>query len=271
MTLSPPKKPQRGVIYVVTGGRSYLGELMTSLRSLRQYEPDLPVTVFSTFAVPPRRGLSRITADALDNPHKIKVWSLRRSPYEETLFLDTDTLIRRPLTALFRELDGRDFCAANAHVADYSVRPPRFLAMVKLGGYNTGVLLFRRAPGVHAFLERWEDAVRAHDTRDMWAGHFGDQHFFNELLRSGAREACGLRWGDLDNALWNCRGIAVPTIRAAGAWPQVGILHHRTTSMKWRKMLYSATDMATARVIAAKGWRLATAPFRSASASPAVR
>ncbi len=254
----------RGVIYVVTGGRSYLGELMTSIGSLRQFEPDLPVTVFSTFPIPTRPGVTCIATDPAENPHKLKVYSLSGSPYEQTLFLDTDTFIRGRLEPLFEELKDRDFCAANAHVADYSTRPPRFIAMVKPGGYNTGVLLFRNSPATRAFLREWEAAVRNHDPADMWAGHNGDQHFFNKLLREGALDACGVRWGDLDNARWNCRGIAISTLKESGAWADVRILHHRTTSMKLRKLMYSATDLGTARVIAGKGWRMATAPFRAA-------
>lgn len=252
----------RGVIYVVTGGRSYIGELLASVDSLRRYEPDLPVTVFSSFPVPARHGLLHKELGSDENPHKQKVFSLRRSPYEQTLFLDTDTCIRGSLQPLFAELDGRDFCAANAHVADYSVRPPKFLAMVKTGGYNTGVLLYRKSPATHAFLARWEDAVRAHDPADMWAGHNGDQHFFNLLVREGARERCGLRWGDLDNARWNCRGIAVSAVKVAGRWSGVHILHHRTIGMKLRKLAYCAIAPEITRVFAAKSWHVVKSHFR---------
>ena len=40
---------KRGITYLASGGRSYLGELLTSIQSLRRHEPDLPVTVFSRF------------------------------------------------------------------------------------------------------------------------------------------------------------------------------------------------------------------------------
>jgi hypothetical protein len=40
---------KRGITYLASGGRSYLGELLTSFQSLQRHEPELPVTVFSRF------------------------------------------------------------------------------------------------------------------------------------------------------------------------------------------------------------------------------
>lgn len=242
----------RGVIYVVTGGRSYIGELLTSVASLRKHEPDLPILVFTDFPIPERYGLNTERLEFNDNPHKLKVSSLRRSPFEETLFLDTDTQIRGSLEPLFAELNGRDFCAANAHLADYTVRPPRWISMVKEGEYNTGVLLFRKSKATSEFLGSWEAAVRAHDSSDMWAGHFGDQYFFNNLVQNGAAEQLGLRWGILENWRWNCRGLARPTVVSEGRWPEVRIQHERTKSMKLRKLAHSLTDLKMVRVFCDK-------------------
>lgn len=260
----PPAEPaQRGIIYVVSGGRSYLGELLASVDSLRKKEPDLPVTVFSRFAVPARRNLTWQPLESDEHPLKLKVLMLRRSPYVETLFLDTDTFIRGPVQPVFSELEGRDFCVANAHLADWSVRPPKFLAMVKPGEYNTGVLLYRRTPPAERFLQRWEEAVRAQDPADMWAGHNCDQHYFNLLVSAGLREECDMTFGDLDNVVWNCRGTMQEAVKTAGRWHEVRIFHHRTAGMKLRKLFYSATDPATAREIAGKVWRQISRPFRA--------
>lgn len=238
----------RGVIYVVTGGRSYIGELMTSVASLRKHEPNLPILVFTDFPIPKRYELDTERLEFNDNAHKLKVASLRRSPFEETLFLDTDTQIRGSLDPLFDELEGKDFCAANAHSADYTVRPPRWIGMVKEGEYNTGVLLFRKSKATSDFLASWESAVRAHDSNDMWAGHFGDQYFFNNLVQNGAAESLGLRWGILENWRWNCRGLARPTVESEGRWSDVRIHHERTKSMKFRKFVHSFTNVGMVRI-----------------------
>ena len=53
---------KRGIIYLASGGRSYLGELLTSFQSLRRWEPTLPVTVFSRFTLP--KGLAHCDSPA---------------------------------------------------------------------------------------------------------------------------------------------------------------------------------------------------------------
>lgn len=251
----------RGVIYVVSGSRSYMGEFVSSLKSLRRHEPDLPVIVYTNFSVPGKYKVKVETLGEYDNPHKHKVSSMRRSPFEETLFLDTDTEIRGSLAPLFKELEGKDVCAANAHEADYLDRPPRFIAMVKKASFNTGVILYRKSDATNRFLEKWENAVVGHDSSQMWAGHYGDQYFFNDLLAKGAREECGLRWGTVENWRWNLRSIAKPQVMSEGKWSQVSILHERTNGMKIRKLMFAITDFATIRVMLEKTWRQARKLF----------
>ena len=247
MPSDPPPAPPCGIIYLVSGGRSYLGELITSLKSLRRHEPNLPVTVFSRFPVPASFRCHWVPLDSREHPLKLKVLSLRRSPYERTLFLDTDITIHGPLRPVFENLDTRDFCAANSHEADWSVSPPRFVAFVKPRDYNTGVLLYRKSEPFLRFLTHWENAVLAQDPLDMWAGHNCDQFHFNKLVTAGALEQSGVSFGELDNVIWNCRGIMHHQVRAVGRDGDIRIFHHRTRAMKLRKLLYSATDPATAR------------------------
>ncbi len=244
---------KRGIIYLASGGRSYLGELLTSFESLRRFEPDLPVTIFSRFAVP--AGLKNCTArpiTSLEHPLKLKVLTLKESPYEETLFLDTDTTVRGPLAPIFDQLAEHDFAAANSHEADWSVQPYRFISMVKERDYNTGVLLYRKTDPMRRFLAAWETAVLAQDAADMWAGHNCDQFHFNRLVTDGVLEQAGVDFLELDNVVCNARGIMVPEIKRLGRMADIRILHHRTRAMKARKLLYSVTDWPTIREIGIK-------------------
>ena len=246
-------KMKRGIIYLASGGRSYLGELLTSFHSLRRYEPELPVTVFSRFEIP--RGLPHCDAKpitSLEHPLKLKVLTLKESPYEETLFLDTDTPVMGPLGPLFDQLGSHDFAAANSHEADWSVQPTRFVAMVKPRDYNTGVLLYRKSEPMRQFLAQWEKAVLAQDASDMWAGHYCDQYYFNKLVTEGALERNGVDFLELDNVVCNARGAMLPEIKRLGRMGDVRILHHRTQAMKARKLFYSVTDWPTIREIGIK-------------------
>jgi hypothetical protein len=247
-----PAAAECGVIYLVSGGRSYLGELITSLKSLRRHEPELPVTVYSRFKVPASLRCEQVALDSREHPLKLKVLTLRRSPYERTLFLDTDITIHGALRPVFANLDGHDFCAANSHEADWSVVPPKFVAMVKPGDYNTGVLLFRKSDAMLRFLTRWEEAVLAQDPSDMWAGHNCDQHHFNRLVRAGALADCGVNFHELDNVVYNCRGVMLDEVKRLGRESDIRVFHHRTRAMKLRKLFYSSTDPATAREVVRK-------------------
>ncbi len=243
----------RGILYLASGGRSYLGEFLTSFHSLRSFEPDLPVTIISRFKVPGSlRHCDSRPLVSNEHPLKLKVLALRDSPYDETLFLDTDTSILGPLSPIFGELDGVDFAAANSHEADWSVTPPRFLAMVKPRDYNTGVLLYRKSEPMLRFISRWEEAVLAQDPSDMWAGHYCDQYHFNKLVGEGALESSGLAFRELDNVVYNARGAMIPEIRRTGRMKDVRILHHRTRRMKLRKLFHSVSDPATFREIMVK-------------------
>lgn len=245
---------KRGVIYLASGGRSYLGELLTSLKSLREHEPDLPVTVFSRYALPSGAPCEHVPFDTEHHPLKQKVLILPQSPYEETLFLDTDTTIRAPIQPIFDYLVDHDFAVANMFLADWNVTPPKLLNLVKPNDYNTGVLLFNRSSPTKAFLKKWADAVLPQDPKDMWAGHNCDQDYFNKIIGEGVIEATGLRFTPFPNTVYNVRGSMVPEMKRQGLWKDACIFHHRTRRMKLRKMFLSVTDATTAREIALKMW-----------------
>ncbi len=258
--VSPPTSfsADRGVIYLASGGRSYLGELVTSLKSLRQHEPDLPVTVFSKFTVPRQLRAHHVPYESLEHPLKQKVQVLPLSPYRETLFLDTDTTILRPIQPIFDHLQAFQLGVANMFLADWSKQPTALLELTKPNDYNTGVLLYRRDAEVVGFLQAWAEAVLAQDPLDMWAGHNCDQDYFNLIVRQGALQRFGVNFGPLDNCIWNVRGIMEPELRKQQRWGQAAIFHHRTRAMKFRKAVYSLTDGPTFYELCRKAFNRAT-------------
>ncbi len=249
---SRPPRARRGVIYLVAGGRSYMGELLTSLESLRRQEPDLPVTLFSPYKPPASARCDHFDYQSEEHPLKQKVMILKESPYEETLFLDTDTFILRPVQQVFDYLANLDFAVANMFAADWATTPPSFKALVDPEGFNTGVLLYRKRAATLAFLKAWEEAIMPHDPKDMWAGYNCDQEYFHRVKAAGAMDAAGLKFGPLPNCEYNARGMMEEPLKKEGRWDQVRIFHHRTRAMKLRKALYSITDPMTAREVALK-------------------
>jgi hypothetical protein len=236
--------PRRGVIYLVSGPRSYLSELSTSLASLRRHEPDLPVTVFSRYELPRRARCEHVRYDNGHHPLKQKVLVLRDTPYEQTLFLDTDTTVLGPITPVFEHLGPANFAAAHASLVDRTRQPPRLVELEDPSEFNTGVLLYDDSAATRAFLQRWQDTVMPQDPADMWAGHNCDQSYFNRLVPAGAADECGVVLGVLPNTVYNVRGIMVDEMKRRGIWKDARIFHHRTNQMKVRKALFSVTDPA---------------------------
>ena len=260
--------PRRGVIYLVSGPRSYLSELQTSLRSLRRHEPDLPVTVFSRYALPRGTRADHVHYDNEHHPLKQKVLVLRESPYEQTLFLDTDTTVLGRIRDIFEYLDDLNFAVAHAYLADRSHQPPVLLDLVDPREFNTGVLLYDESDPTRRFLDRWRDVVLPQDPADMWAGHNCDQSYFNRIVPAGAPQECGVQFGTFPNTVYNVRGLMVDEMKGRDMWKSARIFHHRTRRMKVRKALFSATDPAMVRDMARRGshkaWRRvkALAPTR---------
>lgn len=265
MTSSPrftDGQPTRGVIYLVAGPRSYLGELSTSLRGLRRHHPDLPVTVFSPYPIP--RGLD---ADHVDyqsplHPLQQKVDVLRRSPYDETLFLDTDTTILRSFVAIFDLAAVGNFAMAKAYRIVKTDSGEDRIELEHPDHFNTGVLCFDSSDATNAWLDRWFDAVHAQDPSDMWPGHNCDQTYFNRLVDEGIPEQFGVQMVTVPNAVYNARGAMAQELKRRELWDDVRIFHHRTRSMKARKAMYSLTDRV---YVTDAGRRLVTKIRRRAS------
>lgn len=158
-------KPKKGVIYVATGKR-YIEEALKSAASLKDKMPDLPVTIFSSDPIDSHlfEKVVVIENPNYDHPGLDKIENMLRSPYEYTLFLDTDTYIYENFLELFSLLHNWDIAAAHAP----SRKPTSYLISGKpwitydfeevpnsFAQMNTGVILFRKTPDVEVFFKNW--------------------------------------------------------------------------------------------------------------------
>lgn len=150
----------RGVIYVAFG-QNYISEALVSAASLKRHMPRLPVTLFcdADVACPDVDQVVRAQPDDSFPGCAAKIRYVATSPYEQTLFLDSDTYVCGDLGELFTLLDAFDLAAAHAPTrAVYEVEavPDSFPEL------NTGVILFRRSPAVEAVLSSWADLFSGH-------------------------------------------------------------------------------------------------------------
>lgn len=165
-----------GVIYVATGA-DYTDLAVMSAKSLRAFNPSLPIDIFTDVD---RNDLSE-TFDAvhlIDDPHqRSKIDCIPRSRFDRTLFLDCDTLILAPFDDLFDILDRfelaltHDVRRATPLIREgYREKTPYAFPQM-----NSGVLLYRKSDRVQSFFAEWKE-------RYVAAGQMRDQITLKDLL-----------------------------------------------------------------------------------------
>jgi len=160
-----------GVIYVATG-EQFVKEAIISAEQLKCMMPDVNITLFSDL-----HSDSSVFDSIIDvkNPTYSfldKVKSLQRSPYEKTLYIDTDIYVNEPVYELFDILDHFDMAAAlDAHQQpvipnDEYAAPEIYGEYHPVPEFNCGLISFRNTANVMDCFERWESK---YDTSTDWA------------------------------------------------------------------------------------------------------
>lgn len=182
-----------GVTYVATGDACY-SEALRSARSVRQHHPDLPIALIS----------ERLECDPIFNQHlRIadpqfsmldKVRNLKKTPFDRTLYLDSDTYVTSPIDELFLLLEKYDF--VGTHEVARGIWYEGALAEVPnaFGDINGGMLLFRKTTAVREMLDQW---WAAYLETASWLPNFGSSRWVltndQPSLRKLLWEAEGLR------------------------------------------------------------------------------
>lgn len=194
--------------------KSILRDVLNSINSLKKSNPDLNVTVFSDFnkELFCESSVDKIIPIKNDFGFIPKVFGIKNSPYEKTVFLDCDTYIAQNISDLFDQLESFDFCVGT-----------EFLDKEIL---NTGVLAFNKNNDILVnFLELWLDRMLStkakviSEQKKFSNKTPDDQGCFNGILRMQHKNPDGrpdfiknminiarsLHWNILDNKIWNCR------------------------------------------------------------------
>lgn len=143
----------RGVVYISTGDECYQ-ECLGSVRSLKRHNPDLSVTLYTD-----QKEVDSIYDNhvVIEQPHYSmvdKMCNIWKTPYDETLFIDTDTYITGSLDEYFDVLEYCDFAgtieSARGWWYEGEMDIPRGLCDI-----NGGVLCFKNTPAVMSALRQW--------------------------------------------------------------------------------------------------------------------
>src|SRR5690349_16706482 len=109
------EQTKRGALFVATGEKHYK-EAISSVQSLKKQMPALNIVLWTEQE---RKDSSNLFSKIyilkkIEYSFADKIAPLLCSPFEKTIFLDTDTHICQPLYDLFELLDHWDFAAAHA-------------------------------------------------------------------------------------------------------------------------------------------------------------
>ncbi len=141
-----------GIVYSCSGER-YVQEALRSARSSLRHNP-IPHVLFVSGEVSDEPGLSIVRYAPTANPYLDKIANMRRSPFERTLYLDTDTYVVGQLAHVLELLDRYELAAALAPGYRGFADPEVPAAFYEL---NTGVLAWRASERTDAFLQSWEE------------------------------------------------------------------------------------------------------------------
>lgn len=163
-----------GVIYIAMGDE-FVGEARCSARSLHDAMGDVSASIITD----ERRDLPEFEEEIIaDNPHygfRDKVEYMDESPYEKTLYLDTDIYVQEDVGDLFHLLEEFDIAAAHNGAGGKDCRETHPISELpdSFPEYNTGVLVFN-TDKMAEFAPRWRDEYKDY--------HPGDQPSFRLAL-----------------------------------------------------------------------------------------
>jgi hypothetical protein len=140
-----------GVLYIATGQR-FRTEAEMSARSVKLVMPKMPIVLASDCKSDSAHFDMQIKIENPAYSFIDKILALKETPFEKTIYLDTDTFVLSDVSGLFALLDRFDLAAA--------FEPARFLDEIPgipacFSELNTGVILFRSVDAVFEAIDEW--------------------------------------------------------------------------------------------------------------------
>lgn len=209
-----------GVLYVATGDR-YIEEVLTSARSVKHHTDDIHITLVTDGPVDSELLDNIVISEELRGSRGEAHYYFDESPYQKTLYLDTDTVVSGDITDLFSILERFDIAVAHApsRRVDLNGRYPYDDIPDCFPEYNRGVVAYKKNGAFQKFLNRYHELYESHMTDESISIRNHDQPAMRKALYQS-----DLRIATLPPE-YNCRGTGY-------AEEDVKILHQRYDDMK---------------------------------------
>lgn len=149
----------KGVVYIA-GGQAYIDEAKKSATSLKEHNPDLPITIFADRSVDYDifddiiriEGFIDDPGDSILTPDMIQ--------YDLNLYLDTDTYICSDIEDVFDVLDRSDIGVAHNPGRNWWAKDVYDRLAIDIPDsfpeYNTGVVAYRDSEPVRELFDNWK-------------------------------------------------------------------------------------------------------------------
>lgn len=161
----------RGYIYIAVG-EMFRHEAEQSCRSLKRFTNYPVVLITDAEDYKPVYFDSVITANDLGSSFEVKIAGMMRSPFQRTVYLDTDTFVCASIDSIFDFLDYFDFAMTldmyGHSTSFWNQYQPNYQIKLKdtLHEFNTGVVGFIRNSDVDEFFQTW---LQTHRELGMYA------------------------------------------------------------------------------------------------------
>jgi hypothetical protein len=176
---------REGILYIATG-ENFIDEAINSAVSVKKVMPEIPLAIYTN------KKLSDETAKLFDvitiihNPKfsfSDKIPHLINTPFERTLFLDTDTVMLNPVWELFELLDQFDIAYCHAPWRQCPGENNQLQDVPDcFSEANTGVLAFKNSCNVKDLFGKWQEVYSMQLTQENPPNH--DPPAFRRVLYS---------------------------------------------------------------------------------------
>lgn len=165
---------KEGILYVATGER-FLAEACRSAARVRELMPGIPIALASDLEGPKELFDHHLEITEPKFNFSDKIGPLLATPFEKTVFLDTDTWLCEPVPEMFAILDRHDVAMAHAPMrfTATSAVPPTFPEC------NSGVIAFRLNDRTRSLFALWE---KLYQERLTSTGVIDDQPSLRDAL-----------------------------------------------------------------------------------------
>lgn len=183
----------RGLLYLAKG-ETFVAEAERSARQAAAVMPEYPIALV-TDRKPEADCFDTVLPDDSPFEKRDKPRALQRTPFDHTIFLDTDTYLSDSIDGLFEILEAFELGLRRdreqAHVPEDSPVPDAFPE------FNSGVIAYRSTGRVRDMLEAWERRCRPGEAFDQRSLRVALYHSDVRFTPIPNRYNCQYHWDNI--------------------------------------------------------------------------